>query len=373
MLDLSIYKSSPPTLHPNLLKVPVTSFSFTSEGCKEFNTIYREMLNHPFPLKLTESGGLCTRAEFTRGGSYRWYLRDGKYAGELIVRDPDCRWYRFQIGRVKLPGKRGNVYIEEGEEKQVFGRISLFKVRRKCKDLGLDLDSLSVSKKDGLSIKNTIPAPLIRIERPYYIDRIFENSHHIDYNSSYAYGICEDYPELMPVMKYFFDQRKKRPEFKKVLSVFHGVCQSAVCQYKFSNLAYSANMNNRIRVEDLAARVAASGRRIIAFNTDGFWYDGEIYHDENEGHEFGQWKNDHVNCRIRFKSKGCYEYIEKGIYCPVYRGKSSYEDKVPREGWIWGDIYKGNPEKYTFKEGIGYTRIIYTHDEYDDKFKTEDI
>ena len=45
--------------------------------------------------------------------------------------------------------------------------------------------------------------------------------------------------------------------------------------------------------------------------------------------------------------------IENGKYNPVFRGRSTYDDIVPREEWSWGDIYKGGAIKYVFREGVG--------------------
>ena len=67
-------------------------------------------------------------------------------------------------------------------------------------------------------------------------------------------------------------------------------------------------------MRELAKQLKDSGRMVLAYNTDGIWYCGEIYHGEGEGNGLGQWSNDHTNCTIRFKSAGSYEYIENGKY-----------------------------------------------------------
>ena len=57
----------------------------------------------------------------------------------------------------------------------------------------------------------------------------------------------------------------------------------------------------------------------------------EPYSDENMGRGLGQWKQDHEFVRIRFKSKGSYEYEEidketgELIYHPVVRGLTILE------------------------------------------------
>ena len=64
----------------------------------------------------------------------------------------------------------------------------------------------------------------------------------------------------------------------------------------------------------------------------------------------------HKNCILRFKSDGAYEFIENDKYFPVIRGKTSYEKIVPRDEWVFGDIYKGSEIKFNFIEGIGVVK-----------------
>jgi hypothetical protein len=106
----------------------------------------------------------------------------------------------------------------------------------------------------------------------------------------------------------------------------------------------------------LSKSLSELGYRILAYNTDGIWYQsftGDAYHDASEGADIGQWKTDHSDCKIRFKSRGCYEYIEDGVYTPVFRGTSSYERIVPRDQWVWGDIYSGELISYRWVSGRG--------------------
>ena len=101
-------------------------------------------------------------------------------------------------------------------------------------------------------------------------------------------------------------------------------------------------------------RLITSGRTILGFNTDGIWYQGDIYHGEGEGDKLGEWSNDHINCLFRSKSNGAYEFIENGQYNAVVRGNTSFDAIEPdRSKWTWGDIYKSNVLTYTFDEKIG--------------------
>ena len=47
---------------------------------------------------------------------------------------------------------------------------------------------------------------------------------------------------------------------------------------------------NNNHIDDLADKLIKSGREIIGFNTDGIWYQGDVYHDSNEGVGLGKWK-----------------------------------------------------------------------------------
>ena len=91
----------------------------------------------------------------------------------------------------------------------------------------------------------------------------------------------------------------------------------------------------------------------ILYNTDGVWYyspNGKPYHGEGEGKGIGCWENDHLDCKWRAKSKGCYEFIEEGKYSPVVRGLTKYDKIKPdRTTWEWGDIFKKEAEVIQLK------------------------
>ena len=76
------------------------------------------------------------------------------------------------------------------------------------------------------------------------------------------------------------------------------------------------------------------------WNTDGIWYQGDVYHDEGEGKQLGQWKNDYIDCMWRAASKGKYEFADsEGNYHPVVRGRTRLDKVKERDDWEWGDIY----------------------------------
>lgn len=341
-MDLTKYQHSDATLHPNLLLTPTTVFKFNDEGIAEFNSIYHNLPKELKQLKFTRSGGISISKETVRGG-FKWAERKNKNGTcvELVVKDENCFWYRFQIR-----AEKGNI---TGRETWVF-------FKKLFKKFGVDFEKYAKTKEEGLRWKNKIPSPLTEVVKERYLNVTFQNAHHIDFNSSYAFGISCYYPALKKVLDYVYENRKKHPEYKEHLAIFHGACQSSICDYKYSHMSYCANKDNIDRMRETAKALTDNGRRILAFNTDGIWYTGEVYHDDTwEGTSIGQWKNDHVNCQIRFRGIGSYEYIENGVYHPVQRGRTTYERKVPKSEWVWGDIYKGREMFPKFDEEQGVT------------------
>ena len=116
--------------------------------------------------------------------------------------------------------------------------------------------------------------------------------------------------------------------------------QSKWCGYKYAHLSRDAITDNNNRIIKLSDELSSQGRVILSYNTDGIWYQGEIYHGNGEGHDLGQWENDHINCQFRMKSDGSYEFIENGKYYPVVRGYTRLDRIKPRTEWVWGDIYQ---------------------------------
>ena len=181
---------------------------------------------------------------------------------------------------------------------------------------------------------------LIRLNNPIYADKIFKNAHHIDFHSSFPSGLVNTHSEFKPVIEKLYNGRKRHPEYKYILNSTIGYMQSIpCCKAAWAQLSRDAINDNNKRIDELAEKLIKSGRTILAFNTDGIWYTGDIYHDENEGNNICQWHNDHKDCIIRFKSAGAYEFIENDIYTPVIRGRTLLDNIKDRSQWTWGDIF----------------------------------
>lgn len=341
MIDWDKYKCHPPTRRPNKLKIPINNFGFNDADIAEFNEIYqhcveKEEKGELRKMVLTPSQGISIDPGVLRGP--RWAITVKTTFVEILLRNDDAKYYRFAIGygkdqKVGITGRRAfQIYKAELE-----------------KD-GVDLEEWAID--NGLEVKESIPAT--KIECFVAFDRTYTHAHHIDFNSAFNAGMIEAYPFLRPAVLRMFEKRKERPYYKDVLNMTQGFMQSDLLKYRYSHISKAGYEWTNRHLDDLADELRKHGRRILSFNVDGIWYQGDIYHNKDEGKEIGQWKNDNVNCTIRFKSKGCYEFIDKdGVYHPVYRGTTSYEKIKPRSEWVWGDIYKGCDIKYRFIEGVG--------------------
>ena len=91
----------------------------------------------------------------------------------------------------------------------------------------------------------------------------------------------------------------------------------------------------------------------VLTNVDGIWYYSNKgpYHDNEEGTELCQWKNDHLDCKFLMTSRGSYQYVENGVCKTVLRGTTNLDKVKKREDWAFGDIRRLNGKAfYEFDE-----------------------
>ena len=344
MIDFSNYKSAKPTMKPNKMLIPVNNFGFNDEGVAEFNEIYQYCIEHARNgemknFVITQSGAISIKIGNIRGAM--WMITIKKTFIEIIIRNFDARYYRFIIGHQK------------DKKEGISGRQAFWKYCEVLEKHGINLTDLAID--NGEEVKQTIPSP--KIDLMVVEDRTYVNAHHIDLNSAYNAGMMESFPILEPAIREMYNKRKVNTEYKQVLNMTQGFMQSELCGFKYAHISKAGYVYTLRKLDELTQKLKANGCRILSYNTDGIWYQSDtLYHDNDEGSDIGQWKHDHINCKIRFKSKGCYEFIENDIYTPVFRGESSYEKIVPKSDWIWGDIYKGDIIEFKFKEGIGIVK-----------------
>ena len=349
------FEKSPLTVaHINYKDIPTTMW--TTKNLDEFNAIYEWLYNSDYNIiKRTRSGGIAKGVRKLRLPAYDLRRSTAKNSGELTVLTEDG-FFRLQM--------RFQSFEEDENGDPIYGTKAFRIFKAKCKEFGINLDSYAIT--NGAEVKQTMEKQMISLERKTFADTTFDNAHHIDFHSSHPAGIANTFPEFRPVIEWFYKRRKEKPEYKTVLNCVWGYMQSIDCNgAKWAHISAAALKDTNNRIKKLAAELKENGRTILAYNTDGIWYVGDIYHGAGEGPELGQWENDHTNCRIRFKSAGSYEYIEDGVYHPVVRGKTKLDIQgIPRNQWKWGAIYSPDAAiiKYYFVEGKGF--ILKETDDY---------
>ena len=331
--ELSSLKHCVATHRINYLLIPVSTFNVDEEGAKKFNKIYLWLKKQNLKkLERTKSGGIKNGIHMPLPA---WDIKQNKYCLELTVLLDGFAW-RIQF-RTEPP-------------KKLSGRAAFAKFKRLCKRDGINLDDYAIE--DGSEVKKGIEKYIVKPNHQFYIDKTFGHAHHIDFHSSFTAGLLNTHPEFRKTLERLYKNREKNEEYKNILNFSIGFMQSVLgCGARWAHLAKDAIKDNNDRVRTLAEAVEKSGRTVLLFNTDGFWYDGDVYHGKNEGNGLGQWHNDHVNCKFRMSGAGSYEFIEDGKYNPVVRG-------IPNDAkldWKWGDIYdkKAVPDIFTFDENEG--------------------
>lgn len=203
-----------------------------------------------------------------------------------------------------------------------------------CKKHSIDINKYKIS--NGKSVKDEIESPYIRMFVKY---KKIQRVNHLDINSAWSAGVCKDYPEFTSVMQ------ELRSKDKIIGNMALGYCQSKYIDYTLSQLSKSGVNNCNRQLDGLIKKLIEQGFQIIGLNTDGIWYKdatgkNRLYHDENEGHDLGQWKNDHIDCEFMAYSDGQYWFKENGQFNVRARGYYSYEQLKPREDWDETDFDK---------------------------------
>ena len=345
-------------LKPNRLKIPVNYIN----DVEEFNAVYQQVYNEGWS-KFTWTNKYYISKYHLLYPSYNW-RKNGNGIDVTILSPEGFFTIRHMMNKyvetenIETTDDNNNGTIK----KYVNPKYAFSIFKSVCKKFGIDLDDYIIN--NGTEVKSEIESPLICMaglkltgkEKTY-------KGHHIDIHSAWPAALARKHPEFKEPIEWIYKQKEmykgtdKGNTFKAILNYGSGWMQSIErCNAQWAHLSRDAiNENNRY-MRELAAQIEASGRTILAYNTDGIWYSGEIYHGEGEGKELGQWSNDHSDCLIRFKSAGSYEYIEKGNYKAVVRGRTKLERIKPRDQWEWGDIFQelaGEIVKFKFVEGVG--------------------
>lgn len=348
---LNKYKHVEWSYSPNKLKFPKNYLEM--DQIEEFNSIYKFCRENYHEIEPTASGAMPYNNQVR--DVQRFCIVASKSGFEIVVMAIEgC--FRIIIRNGKL--KDDNI---------ISGAKAIREIFKTAKEFGvLDVfKNKAVSKEDGKSIKETIESPIIHCVKEEYKGKEFENCHHIDFNSSYASRIVEAYPELKPMYTYLYSKRKENDGyFKHCLTNSIGMMQSKHCvdietnyknsPYQLAHFSKIAINGNNAKIYEYLMMLEFSGRKPLLVNTDGIWYQGEIYHDKFEGQDICQWKNDHKDCKLYIKSDGAYQFIENGVVKSVVRGYTALDSIKPRDQWGWREIDKYSQACiYNFEKGKG--------------------
>ncbi|MBO5425698.1 MAG: hypothetical protein J6A25_09315 [Lachnospiraceae bacterium] len=315
-----------------------------------FNELYTYLLNTDMNTIIrTKGGAIAKGSKVSTHNCYAWDIQKSSL-GVMLTIILGGELYVLKFGTFK--GKKA----PEIYPSQAFAAFD-----DKCLEYGIDLDDYKIE--NGLEVKETIESPLIEMLELHDENHPgLSNVHHIDFHNSYPAGLANTHPEFRPVIEELYALRKVDPMYKAILNYTIGWMQSSKNgrTAEWANLSKDAIADNNRRIEQLACILRFSGRKLLGFNTDGIWYQGDIYHGPGEGKRLGEWENDHINCLFRAKSNGAYEFIENGKYQAVLRGQSTLDASKPdRTSWVWGDIYKAGiiGWKFDYEKGIYFNEI----------------
>lgn len=306
-------------------KMPQNTWALDSDNARKFNEIYAECRDSLNETILTKSGSVSVAVSNLAINCYSYSIWLSGGGASLLVIAGD---FGFQLS-IGAKAKQNTV-----------GGVKAYMIFRQiCAKHGIDLDSYKVSEEEGLAAKEEIKKPLISMD-PSIWGQSLSNCHHIDYHSSYASGLVNTHQEFYAPIQELYSGRKTKPVYKQVLTNAIGFMQSKWVGYKLAPLTRDAMNDNYQRIVSLSKRLREAGRRVIGYNTDGIWYQGEVFHDWDEGEVLGTWENDKHAALFRAWSHGAYEWLDDNLKCHVVlRGLCQYDKVEPdREKWKWGDL-----------------------------------
>lgn len=335
----------------NATSIPITRKPMIAESVDWFNQVYQTIVNQGsywHKIVRTPSGGISVKRNNFLPPMYD-VTHTVSTVCLTIVSELGC--YRIIIGS------------SPKENDDITGREAYNRLKNEFKIDNIDIESYAIE--NGKDVKDKIVKPYIKLADPRIAGKTYYNAHHIDINSSFLAGVACAHPELRPTIERIYDNRKSGSEYqnklyKAILTHSYGFFQSKFLRinnhpYALAQFAKEALDFNNAVIDDLALKLELSGRQVLAYNTDGIWYIGDIYTDNNTGTKLGQYKNDHTNCTIRFKSAGAYEYVENDTYNVTVRGQTLLDRVIPRDEWHWGDIFRDCAEviKFVWSDTLG--------------------
>lgn len=327
----------------NQYQITTIHLAFTESDVGIFNEAYSHCVNSNLGHIVRTKSGALKQGECFLGNKYSYDIVKTN-AGIRLTIIIASKAIALTVGRVMdmdkeiAPFKAWQVFVKELQAD------------------GIDINDYVISKERAILEKMQIESPPIKM---FVHDEVLENVHHIDYHNSFPAGLCNTHPEFRPTIKRLYEKRKEDPVYKAILNYSISGCfqsEKSPWNMKWTHLCKDARNDNNARIRRLSDFLQLNGRKIIGYNTDGIWYQGDVYHGPGEGKDLGKWENDHINCTFRAKSDGAYEFIEDGVYTPVLRGLTTLDMVKPREEWQWGDIYTQEVISYKFIDGEGLVK-----------------
>ena len=348
------YKHTLPTLKPNKKNLKLNSLYLNDVDVEEFNKIYKYCKEHFFEVPHTKSRGISTKTKYRF--KERYTLITGNQTFELVINCLEGD-YRFIVKN------------KPSKDNTIKGRRACQEIYKKADEY--DIDFSKYAQGNQKTKEDILPPHIQFMLHERFLGKVIHNCHHLDLNAAYASKIIEEYPELKPMYDDIYHHRKDNDGYyKHVLTNSIGCWQSEYCvdyfsrhksaPYVYANLSKIAVNGTRHEIENLIKDLKRSGRIPILSNTDGIWYSGPIYHTKQEGLELGQYKNDHINCKLLVRSKGAYQYLTRDNVChSVVRGTSNLDILHEREDWKFGEIMNQDlsVEKYKFSKNDGIVKV----------------
>lgn len=329
----------------NYMLLPVTKLELAAENVKTVNEITTLLYESGFSfIKRTKSGGISIKREDWDPNCFD--VR-GFGAGIEITICAGCS-LRIQLGHVAVN--------DEGEKTTISGKQAFNRfVKELTKD---DINLKSYAIDNGEVVNKQIASPRIKsycANKDIDKAKIYEHVNHLDFHKAYMSGLYLSHPELQTTIQRLYDKRHEDPQIKSIFTNTIGYMHSKMIDWKYAGLARDAINYFNDLLDEVAYDLVKSGRRILAYNTDGIWYEGDVYHGKYEGEGLGQWSNDYVDCTARWKSDGAYEFICDGKYYAKIRGKTKLDNIKPdRAEWSWGDIFSLDAQTLKYKITKGY-------------------
>lgn len=339
MLDVLLnMPHSAPSKDINYVKIPCHILDINDEGMILFNSIvdYINSLSIS-KIKRTPSGGISN--EGCSKYRERYDIRALRSMIEITL------ILRYGCWRIQFR----NSFERIGEEQGISGTQAFWKFSNVCSKHGINiLDYKLKDVEQAHNFKKSTEPYIKKVLSSIYLDKPMDRVHHIDFNSSFMAGLCRQYPEFNPVGTELYMGRKENPIYKGVMTNVIGYFGSEFHKCAWAHLRKAAVNGNNEMVWDLVNELRENNRVPILINTDGIWYTGDIYHNQNEGISLGNWKHDHIDCKILIKSPACYQYLENGKIHTVMSGRTKLDLVKPRELWGWGDIYRQDVKVITY-------------------------